>query len=87
MVTGMATRKVTITLEEEQLVAIRSLVSSGSASSVSGFVQQAVQTTLDDVAGWGALLAESLRATGGPLTDEERAWADEILSGPTARSA
>lgn len=84
MVTGMATRKVTITLEEEQLAAIRSLVSSGSAASVSGFVQHAVGTMLDDVAGWGALLAEALRATGGPLTDEERAWADEILAGPAA---
>jgi hypothetical protein len=34
---------------------------------------------LDDVAGWGALLAEALRETGGTLSDEERAWADEIL--------
>ena len=84
MVIGMATRKVTITLEEEQLDAIRSLVASGAAASVSGFVQRAVTTTLDDVAGWGALLAESLRATGGPLSDEERAWADEILAGPTS---
>lgn len=81
MVIGMATRKVTVTIEEDQLEAIRSLVRSGSASSVSGFVQDAVSTVLDDVAGWGALLAEALRDTGGPLTDEERAWADEILSG------
>lgn len=81
MVIGMATRKVTITLEEEQLASIRSLVSSGAATSVSGFVQDAVGTMLDDVAGWGALLAEALRDTGGPLSDEERAWADEILAG------
>jgi Arc/MetJ-type ribon-helix-helix transcriptional regulator len=79
MVIGMATRKVTVTLEEEQLEAIRSLVRQGSASSISGFVQGAVSTMLDDVAGWGALLAEALRETGGPLTDAERAWADEIL--------
>lgn len=83
MVSGMATRKVTVTIEEEQLEAIRSLVRAGSASSVSGFVQDAVRTVLDDVAGWGALLAEALRDTGGPLTDEERAWADEILGGGT----
>lgn len=83
MVIGMATRKVTVTIEEEQLEAIRSLVRSGSASSVSGFVQDAVSTVLDDVAGWGALLAEALRDTGGALTDEERAWADEILGGGT----
>ena len=87
MVIGMATRKVTVTLEEEQLASIRSLVSSGAATSVSGFVQDAVGTMLDDVAGWGALLAEALRATGGPLTDEERAWADEILAGSATRQA
>jgi Arc/MetJ-type ribon-helix-helix transcriptional regulator len=79
MVYGMATRKVTVTLEDAQLDAIRKLVDAGSASSVSGFVQHAVSVALDDVAGWGALLAEALRATGGPLTDEERAWADEVL--------
>ncbi len=79
MVSGMATRKVTVTLEDAQLDAIRKLVDAGSASSVSGFVQHAVSVALDDVAGWGALLAEALRATGGPLTDEERAWADELL--------
>lgn len=79
MVFGMATRKVTVTIEATQLDQIRRLVDAGSASSVSGFVQHAVSVALDDVAGWGALLAEALRATGGPLTDEERAWADELL--------
>jgi Arc/MetJ-type ribon-helix-helix transcriptional regulator len=79
MVIGMATRKVTVTLEETQLDQIRRLVDRGSASSVSGFVQHAVSVSLDDVAGWGALLAEALRETGGPLTDDERAWADEVL--------
>jgi Arc/MetJ-type ribon-helix-helix transcriptional regulator len=79
MVTGMATRKVTVTLEEAQLDQIRTLVDAGRASSVSGFVQHAVAVAIDDVAGWGALLAAALRETGGPLTDEERAWADEVL--------
>lgn len=82
MVIGMATKKVTVTLEEDQVAAIRTLVRSGSATSVSGFVQDAVATVLDDVAGWGALLAQALRDTGGPLTDAERTWADEILSDP-----
>jgi len=75
----MATRKVTVTLDEVQLDRIRKLVDARSASSVSGFVQHAVSLALDDVAGWGALLAEALRETGGPLTDDERAWADELL--------
>lgn len=75
----MATKKVTITLDEEQLERIRVLVSSGKAGSVSNFVQHAVQVSLDDVAGWGAALAEALAKTGGDLTAEERVWADEIL--------
>jgi Arc/MetJ-type ribon-helix-helix transcriptional regulator len=79
MVFGMATRKVTVTLEEAQLDQIRKLVDAGSASSVSGFVQHAVAVAIDDVAGWGALLAEALRESGGPLTDDERAWADDLL--------
>ena len=79
MVTGMASKKVTITLDETQLDWIRALVESGTAASVSGFVQHAVGVALDDVAGWGALLAEALRETGGALSDGERAWADEVL--------
>ncbi len=79
MVTGMASKKLTITLDEVQLERIRALVSAGSAPSVSGFVQHAVSVALDDVAGWGALLAEALRETGGPLSDDERAWADDLL--------
>jgi Arc/MetJ-type ribon-helix-helix transcriptional regulator len=81
MVIGMATRKVTVTLPEDQLADIRDLVAAGQANSVSAFVQHAVAVALDDVAGWRAWLEESLAATGGPLTDEERAWADRIISG------
>ena len=87
MVTGMATRKVTITLDEVQLSQIRSLVQAGTAASVSGFVQHAVAVALDDVAGWGAMLAEALRATGGELSDSERAWADEVLGTGTKPAA
>lgn len=79
MVIGMATRKVTITLEESQLGAIKSLVESGRASSVSGFVQDAVGVVLDDVAGWGATLAHALESTGGDMSADEREWADDVL--------
>jgi predicted nucleic acid-binding protein/Arc/MetJ-type ribon-helix-helix transcriptional regulator len=85
MVIDMATRKVTITLDEAQLDRVRGLVDAGSATSVSGFVQHAVGVALDDVAGWGAVLAEALTASGGPLSDEERAWADAMLAGTSAR--
>ncbi len=80
MENGMASKKVTITLEETQLDAVRKLVGVGSAKSVSGFVQHAVAVALDDVAGWGAMLGQALERTGGPLTKKERAWADTILA-------
>jgi Arc/MetJ-type ribon-helix-helix transcriptional regulator len=79
MVIGMATVKVTITLEESQLEQIRALVDEGAARSVSGFVQSAVATGLDDAAVWAQMLDEALEQTGGPLTDEEIAWADDVL--------
>lgn len=81
MVNGMATRKITITLPEEQLNRIKDLVSAGHAASVSGFVQCAVATAVDDVAGWGAFLARILEESGGPLSPEETDWADEVLAG------
>jgi Arc/MetJ-type ribon-helix-helix transcriptional regulator len=87
MVIGMATRKVTVTLDESQLERIRGLVDRGAAASVSGFVQHAVGVALDDVAGWGAMLAEALGASGGPLSEDERAWADSVLTGPTSRGS
>ena len=80
----MATKKVTVTLDEAQLDQIRSLVQAGTASSVSGFVQHAVTVALDDVAGWGAMLADALSQTGGPLSNEERAWADSVLGSSSA---
>ena len=75
----MATRKVTVTLQEAQVDQIRNLVAAGNATSVSGFVQHAVALSLEDVAEWDALLADALRDNGGALTDAERAWADDLL--------
>lgn len=82
MVIGMASKKVTVTLPEEQVVQIKSLVETGRATSVSGFVQHAVGVALDDMAGWASMLAVALDETGGPLTDRERQWADELLDSP-----
>lgn len=77
----MGTVKVTVTLPEEQLAAIRDLVAEGRAPNVSAFVQHAVGVSLNDVAGWAHTLAEALEETGGPLTEEEREWADDVLAG------
>ena len=87
MVIGMATKKVTITLDEKQLADVQALVARGKADSVSGFVQHAVTVSLADVAGWGAMLGLALTETGGPLTPSERAWADSLLKGRPSRSA
>ena len=83
----MATKKVTITLDVEHLNAIRSLVDARTTKSVSAFVQHAVCVSLGDVAGWGALLAEALEQSGGPLTKAERSWADGVLSARTDKPA
>jgi Arc/MetJ-type ribon-helix-helix transcriptional regulator len=86
MVNGMATKKITITIEAAQLDRVRELVEAGKASSVSGFVQHAVGVSLDDIAGWGALLAQALQDTGGPLSQDEKTWADEILGNQKRRT-
>ncbi len=84
MVLGMASKKITVTLPEEQVDEIRLLMEAGRTSSVSGFVQHAVGVALDDVAGWASMLADALEETGGPLTDDERAWADDVLGEDSA---
>lgn len=83
MVFGMASVKVTVTLEQAQLEQVRALVADGRASSVSGFVKHAVATSLDDVAAWALDIEDALARTGGPLTDDERRWADTALGAPT----
>lgn len=80
MENSMATAKVTITLDEARLAEIRALVAAGKSSSVSAFVQHAVEVALHDAAGWREMLAGALEQTGGPLTKAERKWADALLS-------
>ncbi len=80
MVTGMATTKVTITLDDDQVDKVRRLVAAGKAPSVSGFVKHAVGVALHDAAGWMDMIEGALQETGGPLTKRERAWADALLS-------
>ena len=80
MVFGMATAKITITLQDDQVEEMRALVAAGRAASVSAFVKHAVGVALCDAAGWREMLADALQQTGGPLTKKERAWADALLS-------
>ena len=85
MVISMATTKLTITLDDNQLEEVRRLVAAGKASSVSGFVKHAVGVALHDAAGWKEMLEGALEQTGGPLTKKERAWADALLSARPAK--
>lgn len=84
MVSGMATCKITITLRDDQMREIRDLVAAGQAANVSAFLRHAVGVALSDAAGWKEMLDDALQQTGGPLTQKERAWADEFLSSPEA---
>jgi Arc/MetJ-type ribon-helix-helix transcriptional regulator len=82
MVIGMATKKITVTLAQDQVQEIRELVAAGQAANVSAFVQHAVSVALYDAAGWRDMLGDALQQTGGALTKKERAWADALLSPP-----
>jgi Arc/MetJ-type ribon-helix-helix transcriptional regulator len=73
------TTKFTITLDNAQFDAIKRIVATGEAASVSAFVKKAIETALIDAKSWDQMLHEMLEATGGPLTDAERRWADTIL--------
>ena len=71
MVSSMATTKVTVTLQDDQLQKIRALVAAGQAGSVSGFVQHAVTVALFDAAGWNEMLTHRARLKAGEAVDAE----------------
>src|SRR5262245_48748 len=81
MVYGMArSTKITITLPDRQLEEIRKRVAAQDSPSVSGFIQRAVQKSLENTAAFRAMVDESLNATGGPPKPRERTWASKMLS-------
>jgi len=80
MVIGMATTKITITLDNSQLAEVRALVAAGHAANTSAFIKHAVAIALADAAGWSEMLNDALLQTGGPLTKKERDWADTVLT-------
>jgi Arc/MetJ-type ribon-helix-helix transcriptional regulator len=86
MVNGMATTKITITVPDSQLAEIKKRVMAREASSISGFVQRAVQKSLENEAEFRAMIDEGLAATGGPLTARERTWARKMLTSQKPRS-
>lgn len=85
MVKSMASVKVTITVPEKQLAAIRKKVAAGEAASVSGFVQDLIKQSVEGSMSFRELLDQMLMETGGPTTAKERAWARAMLN-PKKRS-
>lgn len=82
----MATSKITITLDVEQLKQVRAIVASGKAANISAFVKHAVGVALLDAAGWNLMLSQALEETGGPLMKQERRWADGVLKADRSKS-
>jgi len=80
MVNGMATMKITITLPDRQVQEIRKRVAAQESPTISGFIQQAVQKSLENAAAFRAMIDEGLNASGGPPKSRERAWARKMLS-------
>jgi len=74
----MTRAKIAVSLPAQQVAAVKRMVQEGKAASVSGYVEKALAAHLedDDLNAW---LERRLLASGGPMTDEERAWADAAL--------
>lgn len=86
MVLCMATSKITITLPDKQIEEIRKRVAAQESATISGFVQRAVQRSLENAAEFSAMIDQGLMNTGGPLTQKELAWARKMLT-PQKRRA
>ena len=72
--------KITVTLPRTQVAAIRSRVAARKSASISGFIQDAVERSLDAETEFRALIEDVLQDTGGPSTAKERAWAQQALA-------
>ena len=70
--------KIAVSLSQDTIDDLHRAVDEGRAASASAFVDEAVREKLDRSA-FGALLAEMLEETGGPLTEQEIAEADARL--------
>ncbi len=79
MVKSMASVKVTITVPEKQLAAIRKKVAAGEAASISAFIQGSVAQSLEGSSSLLDLFDELLERSGGPLTVKEQETARAAL--------
>lgn len=76
----MTTVKIAVTLPPEQVTAAKRAVQEGRAASVSAYVSAALAHA-EESEGLAALLAD-MRAEAGPPSEEDYAWAREVLDLP-----
>jgi Arc/MetJ-type ribon-helix-helix transcriptional regulator len=76
----MTKAKIAVTIDKDLVTMARRAVESGRARSLSAYIEEALAAWVahDD---FDALLDLMLEETGGPLTEEEIAWADQALNG------
>lgn len=84
MIVSMTKRKekIAITLSPHLVAAAKRAVRRGRAASVSAYVAEAIaekESRQDANEALLEIIDESLEASGGPMTDAERRWADEML--------
>lgn len=74
---GMRTRKIAITLPEEQVIEAKRAVTEGRARSVSAYIAEAVAAQAERHGLWAYV--DALIAEHGKPTSEDYAWADAQL--------
>jgi len=74
------TIKIAVSLPDHLVTAARRAVKHGHAASVSAYVAEAMAAYQDEHR-FDAMVDDILQRTGGPMTDAEKAWADDLLAG------
>jgi Arc/MetJ-type ribon-helix-helix transcriptional regulator len=78
-VVRMTKAKVTMTMDKDLLARVKQAIDSGRAPSVSAYIEKAVEHWLIEEESAEELVDDMLEESGGPITADERVWADRIL--------
>lgn len=82
MITGMTPKaKIAISIRQDLLDEIQGSVERGTSPSVSAYIEKAIEHQVWARAEFLQMMDDALEETGGPMTDEEIAWADRVLRG------
>lgn len=77
------TKRITITVPTDLVAKVKEEVEAGFAPSVSAWITDAMWAKAPG-RDFDEVLDEWLEESGGPMTEEEEAWADEILFGSSS---